>query len=87
MKYEDKIYEEHKSKTCIVYLYLLLAERGICMDRKKQKGMVTGAKLSFHRLLVLWLYQLYRCAAKISIEEVTSLVLSKCLLATITVFF
>lgn len=35
MKYEDKIYEEHKSKTCIVYLYLLLAERGICMDRKK----------------------------------------------------
>lgn len=34
MKYEDKIYEEHKSKTCIVYLYLLLAERGICMDRK-----------------------------------------------------
>lgn len=35
MKYEDKIYEEHKSKICIVYLYLLLAERGICMDRKK----------------------------------------------------
>lgn len=35
MKYEDKIYEEHKYKTCIVYLYLLLAERGICMDRKK----------------------------------------------------
>lgn len=83
MKYEDKIYEEHKSKTCICYWL----KEVFAWTEKKQKGMVTGAKLSFHRLLVLWLYQLYRCAAKISIEEVTSLVLSKCLLATITVFF